>query len=405
MNSKLEFNERSTFTLDEIDENGYPFIRNMSAAFFYTFLPSLEGDDSIPEYAFVNPISFAEKTFIAEWNMAWEAGSLRSEFFEQRESNIPDSFRWLENLKDKNAYLVHNISDSIYDTYAPLYHLLPLNYLKRYQLPLLKDGFWPNSIFSPMLGVKAENFNDNFNKAFSTYIWSFLNKQLGNKPQSDFSHNDPIVILSHNMDFWLPYAYKASEEKLKSFGRVDIEDTSQLLTLNEINQGFEKEGDGIIANRPYKGGYLWSGKEEAEAITEQILLLANERSDLFNIIDRIKSDRVDDDFPRWSKAKEDFERALYKKRSKKFKVTLVELKDDIAIHSPHSQLFEDELCEDFIAILNEKERKIVLLLRSGITKQKEISEILGYSNHSPVNKKLAKIRKQLKCYLESRGLL
>ena len=96
---------------------------------------------------------------------------------------------------------------------------------------------------------------------------------------------------------------------------------------------------------------------------------------------------------------------MYKKRSKKFKVTLVELKDDIAIHSPHSQLFEDELCEDFIAILNEKERKIVLLLRSGITKQKEISEILGYSNHSPVNKKLAKIRKQLKCYLESRGLL
>jgi argonaute-like protein implicated in RNA metabolism and viral defense len=48
---------------------------------------------------------------------------------------------------------------------------------------------------------------------------------------------------------------------------------------------------------------------------------------------------------------------------------------------------------DFLALLDTKNRQIVVLLNSGMTSKTEIAKVLGYANHSGVSKRLTQIRK------------
>lgn len=54
---------------------------------------------------------------------------------------------------------------------------------------------------------------------------------------------------------------------------------------------------------------------------------------------------------------------------------------------------------DFLALLDSRQREIVVLLSSGY-RQHEIAERLGYANHSPIAKKLARIRRQAQVFFE-----
>lgn len=43
---------------------------------------------------------------------------------------------------------------------------------------------------------------------------------------------------------------------------------------------------------------------------------------------------------------------------------------------------------DFLALLDERQRPVVVLLHSGVTKLTDVASILGYSNHSAISKHL-----------------
>ncbi len=51
------------------------------------------------------------------------------------------------------------------------------------------------------------------------------------------------------------------------------------------------------------------------------------------------------------------------------------------------------ITNDFLALLDIRNRQIVVLLTSGVTSKTEIADILGYANHSAVSKRLAQIRR------------
>ena len=51
------------------------------------------------------------------------------------------------------------------------------------------------------------------------------------------------------------------------------------------------------------------------------------------------------------------------------------------------------LCGDFMALLDERDRTVVVLLSSGVTSLTEVATIMGYRNHSAVSKRLDKIRR------------
>lgn len=384
---------------DNFDPNEFPLLYNLSAAFIYQFIPKPK-DNQLPEYVYVNDYCDKErprdskiklKLAIAEWNTMWEAGHLRYDVFWHK---LPKSLGWLKRFADKNIYLLPNNPNKQYYTYEPLFHLLPFKTRKHSGLPLIKKGRWPFSMdFGWYNNYLPTDFNDRLSKAFAFHLWPLLIS--GSKP-SAFSKNDPIKILAHNLDYWLPYAYSFIEKQLGTHGRIPIENKEQEKEFKKIKKNIPQE---VKVCRPLIGGPIWQGEEEAWNATKEIVEIADKNGELRNIIDAVKSNRIKDDFSNeWSYAKEDFERRIFKKRSK-IKVTFVELHDTPPVHGPYSELHENLLWEDFLGLLDTKEKRIVVCLRSGITKMGEISRILGYANHSPVSKALSKIRKKALKYI------
>lgn len=101
----------------------------------------------------------------------------------------------------------------------------------------------------------------------------------------------------------------------------------------------------------------------------------------------------------WSFAREDFERRLHHKRAK-VRVRFVELTNTIPVQTPESQVLGELVTNDFLALLDNKNRQIVVLLNSGVTRGTEIAKILGYANHSAVSKRLTQIRKAAARHLD-----
>ena len=155
--------------------------------------------------------------------------------------------------------------------------------------------------------------------------------------------------------------------------------------------------DAVIGG-PRAGGDLWRGEAEAAEVLQWTVDEADADGRLRGILEAVRSNRVEDDFSEhWSYAREDFERKLYRKRSK-VKVRFVELTDTIPVQGPGTDLDANLVFADFLALLDRQEQQVVILLQSGVTKVGEVASILGYKNHSPVSKRLTRIRMKAEEY-------
>jgi hypothetical protein len=204
-----------------------------------------------------------------------------------------------------------------------------------------------------------------------------------------FSASDPIRLLAHNLDFWLPPVTDAMEEILRGLPVVDDEIEEGPVPLEDGTVL-----DGAVAASARVGTELWRGEAEAAAVVRRTVEAADAKGRLRGILDAVRSNRVEDDLSEhWSYAREDFERKLYRKRSK-IKVRFVELTDTIPVQGPETEVEGSLVLGDFLALLDERERQVVVLLRSGYTKVGDVASVLGYKNHSPVSKRLARIRQK-----------
>jgi len=377
----------------------FPQLYNISAAFFYRFLPR-PVHRRAPEYVYVPTAGEGQDAqdatrstllHTAEWNMTWEAGRLRQDMFAEK---LPSRLQWLRDYEEENIYLVPRVWEHHYYAYTPLFHLLPQDTLTRHGLPLLKKGIWPHMRRDWVIDrLIPEDFDTRLSSAFASHVWPLLDYRSS---MQSFSSDDPIRIIAHNLDYWLPHVTAVAESWLGAFPRVELDDEEQAQLLARVRKDVPPEFE---VNRPLKGGAVWQGEEEAWEATREMVERADSTGKLRSIIDAVRSNRVQDDFSeRWSFAREDFERKLYHKRAK-VKVAFVELDETIPVHGPESEVDDNLIWEDFVALLDQKERRIVVCLRSGTTRVGEISRILGYANHSPVSKALARIRQKALQYL------
>lgn len=403
MNIKLKnaelYSQHYLENSNQISAEDFPALRSLSSAFTFRFMPR-EINPKNSEFVLIDSKLFNNKNssvktdinfLVSQWNSAWEAGRFRFDMFED---DIPDSLKWLKQYKSNNIYLLPKFPSKNYFLYSPIYHLLPKHILEYNKLPLLKRGNWPHSIVFPIYyEILPKDFDKRLSQAFSFYIWPYL---LSSSTIHSFTENDPLKILAHNLNFWLPSVNKAIEEKISSWGRIPPEDNEQKLELIKYRNELPKDSE---LNRPYYGGYLWYGESESKKFLKRIIEIADSEGQLRNIIDAVKSNRVEDDFSeKWSFAKEDFERALFKKRSS-YKLKFVEIEDAFSLQGPENEVEGNIIWGDFISLLDEKEKQIVILLNKGYSKLTEISKILGYANHSPVSKKMKKIQKKVIDYL------
>jgi hypothetical protein len=389
---------------DDLEPTSFPCLSNLSAAFIFNFVPRPTEVRS-PEFVYVpigssrrynDDLAIRTELTLTYWNMAWEAAHLRMNFIHELEP-LPKELMWLEQHQEENIYLLPaGRPCSKYHAYSPLYHLLPPHLLESYGLPLLKKGMWPYLTDQPWKErLLPSDFVERLSRAFARYIWPLLNP--GSK-LSAFSKQEPLHLLAHNLDFWMPYAIQVVEARMRQFPRVRIDDDDQRAKLKKVRKSLPVE---IKVDRPFTGGEIWQGTAEAWEAANELVSRADAAGRLRAIMDAIRSNRVEEDFSDcWSYAREDFERKLYHKRMK-IKIRFVELDDTIPVLGPESEIHDRILWDQFLAILSEKERTIVVLLRSGVTKLNDVARHLGYANHSPVTKALAKLAKKAKDFINS----
>lgn len=392
--SALAVNPEAGWDEDPLDyePDQYPRFANMSAGFLQDLL--LRPAHTLPvEYVYV-PMPAGRRSLstagrLAMWNGAWETAQLRNriKYFVHE---LPKEVRPIVRLReDINVTFVPRWDHSRYNAYAPLFHLLPRRTLVRFNLPVLGTGFWP-SLFAAKQVLPAD-FDARLERAFASHIWPYLSP--GSRLDG-FSRDDPIRLLAHNLDYWLGPITDMVQVQLRTYGRPETTEPEVAAKMAKARLDLGDRELGVTVERPLRGGDLWRGEDDARAATAELVDRADARGQLRGILEAVRGARVEEDFSaRWSFAREDFERRLYSKR-RKIKIRFVELTDTIPVHGPESEVEDRLIYEDFLAVLDRKERQVVVLLRSGFTRVGEIASQLGYANHSPVSKALARIRRK-----------
>jgi hypothetical protein len=377
----------------ELEDDRVPRLENMSAAFFFRGLPVQR---ELPPYEYVHaPMRHRRRgelrleearlhSAIAQWNLLWEAGSARADLLA---SDFPAELQWLSERSDANLFLLPDDGPNRYAAYEPLYHLVPPRTLQRFGLPVLRRGLWPNlGMLDDVYDVLPRDFEPRLSRAVASHLWPLLDPRGSIQA---FSQDDPIHLLAHSLDFWRPHIDAVIQQRLRAFSRVEVESEAERQWLGELTAACPS---GFVAAKPLKGGDVWSGQDDAWDATQELVEVADSRGRLRAVLDAVRSHRADDDFgPRWSWAKEDFERALHHKRNK-VKVTFVELDDTIPVHGPDAQVEANEILGQLLTLCDRKERRVLVCMRSGVTRIGDVARELGYKNHSPVSKAFARIQ-------------
>jgi hypothetical protein len=392
--AKMEsFSRESVLAGEEAsDPDQYPRMWNVSAGFFNervvrTHQPQPVEIIAIPHRTVGGGDRNLELLVaISRWNMIWEAAQYRRRHFGPED--LPFPLYEIADRGDNNIVFVPE-TESRYHEYAPIYHLISRGACERHGLPLLRGGQWP---FLSDLGVDRylpSDFAARLGRAWASAVWY---RFVGGSSLSAFSRDDSLKLLAHNLDFWQPAIVTVMEDILREL---------PVSAAADPEEGFAKTQDGLVVGTygPARmGGDIWRGEEETKEVIESVIARADASGKLRAIIDAIKSNRVEDDFSdRWSHAREDFERKLYHKRAK-VRVRFVELTDSLPVQSRHTEVSDGLVLGDFMSLLDPKERQIVVLVSSGVTRVGEVASILGYANHSPVSKRLTRIRQKAAAY-------
>ena len=370
----------------------FPRLQNISAGFLFSgMIRPLE--PAPPEYVtlsmpHLNRLEVAGA--VGQWNMLWEAAQFRRRFFGW--DDLPEPMAKIADLGDINVTFVPR-TRSRYFEYASLFHLLPKRVLDTFGLPTLRGGQWP--FMADYTGIDdflPSDFYARLARAWASTVWPHL---ISGSKMKAFSADDPIRLLAHNLDFWVPAVTATIQNRLRDFPEVDKGKAPGPVTL--------ADGSilaGAVAGNPRMGGPVWFGEEDAHDAVVETVDAADRTGRLRGILDEVRSHRIEDDFsPYWSYAREDFERKLHGKR-RKVKVRFVELTDATPVQGPESEVVGNLVTNDFLALLEARNRQIVVLLNSGVTNKTEIADILGYANHSAVSKRLAQIRRAAEVYFD-----
>lgn len=278
----------STFLpADQATAEEFPSLTNMSAGMMFDgMIRPIQAE--LPDYVTIDMrhLDLELCGSVGMWNMVWGAGQYRRRFFD--EAALAPAVAKVADLGDINTILVPRTA-SRYFEYAPLYHLLPRATLDQFGLPLLRRGIWPFLADTSNIDRHlARDFGQRLAKAWAWTVWPHLNS--GSRI-SAFAHDDPIRLLAHNLDFWVPPVTSVIQDWLGMFPEVDKGKPVGPVTLLDgtvLN--------GAVTGNPRMGGPIWTGEDDAAEAVVETVDAADSTGRLRGIIDAVRSHRVADDF-------------------------------------------------------------------------------------------------------------
>lgn len=394
-----DWTEDGSWTEDPVE---YPTLWSMSPGFFFRRTPRYTGTDAKMEMVTVRLPDRSSGDYLetmaemSHWNFQWEAGPYRSVLAPE----FPRALRFLDRLQaseggsPRSDIVLVPDARQTYGAWEPLYHLLPRRLMVKRGIPLVGRGTWPLRGQAPWVEAKFRPHHQHaLSAALAELLWR---RGLGGTSGSlsAYSKTEPLVVLSHDLAFWRAHLEPLIRERAQGAGRVAHD-------AGDRDPASGNAADDLAFEMPMRGCELWAGEEEALEVVDDLIERADSRGRVRAMIDAVRSHRVQDDFSaRWSFAREDFERKLFRKRDK-VKVSFVEFDDSIPFYDENAELHGNVLWRDLMAILDPKDRRVVICLHKGITRVGEIATALGYANHSPISKALERIRRRARRLLDS----
>jgi len=332
-----------------------------------------------------------------DWNSTQRAGFIRSsETMDGLRKYVP----WLEERRNPNMILVPT-RDTTSALDIMLASLLPDALLTNYGLerkhPSLGLLMWGK--LKPTYGTKAR-------AAFAQHIWSYLAPRVRFN-EGAFAPNSPLRLLAGDTRFWAHRLYRLALDRRDEYFEPTTHDDEDWKPIDELRETLlgqlpEEDRHLFRVERPLMGGTIWDvfDADEREDVLKAAIDGDGVMESLEPVIDLLHRHRVHEDFSdRHSWIKEDFERSFYSKRSR-LKVDLLETVDDAPAYDLEpNEPYEQVLFRDIIAMLDQKERRLVIALRMG-KNASTIARESGLRGHASVSRRIAALKAKVAGLLE-----
>ena len=335
---------------------------------------------------------------IHEWNATQRAGFLRSgKAIDGLKATIP----CLEERRNPNMILVPTYGGAS-ELDVMLGSLVPDNVLQQHNLERRRTTL--NLLY--MHHDLDPDYESRARAAFTQHIWSLLSPRarLG---ESAFATNSPLRLLAGDTRYWAHRLYRlALDRRDEWFEPTTHEDDSwkpvEVLRGQILAQIPEEDRSVFQVARPLVGGDIWDifDADEREDVLRAAVDGEGVMESLDPVIEMLHTHRAHEDFSdRHSWIKEDFERSFYSKRAR-LKVDLVETIDDAAAYDLEAnEPYEQVLFRDVIAMLDQRERRLVIALRMG-KNASTIARDSGLNGHASVSRRITALKAKLARFLQ-----
>lgn len=327
---------------------------------------------------------------IHDWNSTQRSGFLRSG-------------RSLEGLKPFVPYLEERRNPNM---------ILVPTYMGNSELDVMLAGLLPDEVLASaglerrraLMGLMymhhdlPADYGARARAAFSKYIWKRL-CPLARLSEGAFSARSPLRLLAGDTPFWAHRLYRLALARRDDFFEPTTHEDESWTPLAELRHKIlaalpEHERHLFDVQRPLMGGDVWDEFDAAER--EEVVQSAIDGDGVLEsiepVIQLLHQHRTHDDFSSANSwIKEDFERSFYSKRAK-LKVDLMETVDDAPAYALEpSEQYESVLFRDVIAVLDQKERRLIIALRLG-KNASTIAREAGLRGHASVSRRIAALK-------------
>jgi hypothetical protein len=327
---------------------------------------------------------------VHDWNATQRAGFVRSgRSMEGLKPFVP----YLEERRNPNMILVPTYDGSS-ELDVMLAGLLPDDVLVRAGLErrrAMMGLMYVHHDLPADYGARAR-------AAFAQYIWTRL-CPLARLSEGAFSARSPLRLLAGDTPYWAHRLYRLALARRDDFFEPTTHEDETWKPLEELRSKIladlpEDERHLFEVKRPLMGGDVWDefDADEREDVIQCAIDGDGVLESLEPVVELLHRHRTHDDFSAaHSWIKEDFERSFYSKRAK-VKVDLVETIDDAPAYTLEpNEPYESVLFRDVIAVLDQKERRLVVALRSG-KNASTIAREAGLRGHASVSRRIAALK-------------